>query len=173
MTAGGKRKPRYGFGDIVMLTACHGAAEAANLTMPHHSGNGAGALAANVHRNGPGRTDRAFEKEHRAGQAVHGGVGVLGQRRRDDKADAAQQAHDRDRAPRELGVSGLVQQPVRRQPADGVADDACKQRQGCEQADLQEGEETAFKVIKGDPKLVERCDLASRVAQLRTASDPL
>jgi glycogen debranching enzyme len=35
-----------------------------------------------------------------------------------------------------------------------------------------EGEETAFKVIKGDPKLVERCDLASKVAQLRTASDP-
>jgi glycogen debranching enzyme len=35
-----------------------------------------------------------------------------------------------------------------------------------------EGEETAFKVIKGDPKLVERCDLVSRVAQLRTASDP-
>jgi hypothetical protein len=35
-----------------------------------------------------------------------------------------------------------------------------------------EGEETAFEVIKGDPKLVERCDIASRVAQLRTASDP-
>jgi glycogen debranching enzyme len=35
-----------------------------------------------------------------------------------------------------------------------------------------EGEETMFKVIKGDPKLVERCDLVSRVAQLRTASDP-
>ena len=35
-----------------------------------------------------------------------------------------------------------------------------------------EGEETAFKVIKGDPKLVERCDLASKVAKLRTASDP-
>src|SRR5689334_13447251 len=34
MTAGGKRKPRYGFGDIVMLTACHGPAEAANLTVP-------------------------------------------------------------------------------------------------------------------------------------------
>ena len=36
-----------------------------------------------------------------------------------------------------------------------------------------EGEKTEFEVIKGDPKLVERCDMASRVAQLRTASDPL
>ncbi len=36
-----------------------------------------------------------------------------------------------------------------------------------------EGEQTAFEVIKGDPKLVERCDMASRVAQLRTVSDPL
>jgi glycogen debranching enzyme len=35
-----------------------------------------------------------------------------------------------------------------------------------------ESEETAFEVIKGDPKLVERCDLASRVARLRIASDP-
>ncbi len=34
MTAGGKQKPRYGFGDIVMLTACHGPVEAANLTVP-------------------------------------------------------------------------------------------------------------------------------------------
>ena len=34
MTAGGNRKPRYGFGDIVMPTACHGPAEAANLTTP-------------------------------------------------------------------------------------------------------------------------------------------
>src|SRR5215472_2615370 len=34
MIAGGNRKPRYGFGDIVMLTACHGPAEAANLTVP-------------------------------------------------------------------------------------------------------------------------------------------
>src|ERR1700730_12001734 len=34
MTADGKRKPRYGFGDIVMPTACHGSAEAANLTVP-------------------------------------------------------------------------------------------------------------------------------------------
>src|SRR5215831_10455909 len=34
MTAGGKRKPRYGFGDSVMPTACHGPAEAANLTVP-------------------------------------------------------------------------------------------------------------------------------------------
>jgi hypothetical protein len=36
-----------------------------------------------------------------------------------------------------------------------------------------DGEETAFEVIKGDPKLVERCDMASKVTQLRTASDPL
>jgi glycogen debranching enzyme len=34
-----------------------------------------------------------------------------------------------------------------------------------------EGEQTAFDVIKGDPKLVERCDVASKAAQLRTASD--
>jgi len=34
-----------------------------------------------------------------------------------------------------------------------------------------EGERTAFEVIKGDPKLVERCELASKAAQLRTASD--
>jgi glycogen debranching enzyme len=36
-----------------------------------------------------------------------------------------------------------------------------------------EGEDTAFEVIKGDPELVERCDIVSKVAQLRTASDPL
>jgi glycogen debranching enzyme len=36
-----------------------------------------------------------------------------------------------------------------------------------------EGEETAFEVITGDPKLVERCDIAFRIAQLRTASDPI
>src|SRR6185295_10315930 len=35
-----------------------------------------------------------------------------------------------------------------------------------------EGEATAFEVIKGDPELVERCDLACRIVQLRTASDP-
>ena len=34
-----------------------------------------------------------------------------------------------------------------------------------------EGEQTAFEVTKGDPKLVERCDVASKVAQLRTTSD--
>ncbi len=33
-----------------------------------------------------------------------------------------------------------------------------------------EGEETAFQVTKGDPKLVERCDVASKAAELRTAS---
>jgi glycogen debranching enzyme len=36
-----------------------------------------------------------------------------------------------------------------------------------------EGEETTFEVIKGDPKLVERCDMVSKVTQLRTASDPI
>jgi glycogen debranching enzyme len=36
-----------------------------------------------------------------------------------------------------------------------------------------EGEDTAFEVIKGDPKLVESCDMASKIAQLRTTSDPL
>ena len=36
-----------------------------------------------------------------------------------------------------------------------------------------EREDTAFEVIKGDPKLVERCDMASKIAQLRAASDPL
>jgi glycogen debranching enzyme len=33
-----------------------------------------------------------------------------------------------------------------------------------------EGEETAFQVIKGDPKLVERCDIASKAAEFRTGS---
>ncbi len=36
-----------------------------------------------------------------------------------------------------------------------------------------EGEQTAFEVTKGDPKLVERCEVVSKVAQLRTASDPI
>ena len=36
-----------------------------------------------------------------------------------------------------------------------------------------EGEQTEFAVIWGDPKLVERCDVGAKVAQLRTASDPL
>ena len=36
-----------------------------------------------------------------------------------------------------------------------------------------EGEQTAFEVIKGDPKLVERCELVSKFAQLRTTSDPI
>ena len=36
-----------------------------------------------------------------------------------------------------------------------------------------EGEQTEFAVIRGDPKLVERCDVGAKVAQLRTASDPL
>jgi len=33
-----------------------------------------------------------------------------------------------------------------------------------------DGEETAFDVTKGDPSLVERCDIANKVAQLRSAS---
>jgi glycogen debranching enzyme len=36
---------------------------------------------------------------------------------------------------------------------------------------LTEGGQTAFEVIKGDPKLVERCDLAAKAEQLRTSSD--
>jgi glycogen debranching enzyme len=36
-----------------------------------------------------------------------------------------------------------------------------------------EDEQTAFEVIGGDPKLVERCDLASVLAQLRTGSGPI
>ena len=36
-----------------------------------------------------------------------------------------------------------------------------------------EREQTAFEVTKGDPKLVERCDIVSKVARLRTVSDPL
>jgi glycogen debranching enzyme len=36
-----------------------------------------------------------------------------------------------------------------------------------------EGEQTEFEVIKGDPKLVERCDVVSKVALLRMASDPI
>ena len=36
-----------------------------------------------------------------------------------------------------------------------------------------EGEQTAFEVIAGDPKLVERCEIESKVAQLRIGSDPV
>ena len=36
-----------------------------------------------------------------------------------------------------------------------------------------EGEQTAFKVIKGDPELVERCKVESKFAELRTGSDPI
>ena len=36
-----------------------------------------------------------------------------------------------------------------------------------------EDEQTAFEVTKGDPQLVERCDLPSKFAQLRTGSDPI
>jgi glycogen debranching enzyme len=36
-----------------------------------------------------------------------------------------------------------------------------------------EGEQTAVEVIKGDPNLVERCDIVSKVARLRTASDTI
>src|SRR5580700_2793159 len=41
MTAGGKRKPRYGFGDIVIPHTCHGTAEPANLTVPERDTYGA------------------------------------------------------------------------------------------------------------------------------------
>jgi hypothetical protein len=34
-----------------------------------------------------------------------------------------------------------------------------------------EGGHTAFEVTKGDPKLVERCDLAAKAERLRTSSD--
>jgi glycogen debranching enzyme len=36
-----------------------------------------------------------------------------------------------------------------------------------------EGEETAFEVIKGEPKVVERCDIASRAGQLRVTPDSM
>jgi glycogen debranching enzyme len=36
-----------------------------------------------------------------------------------------------------------------------------------------EDEHTTFEVIRGDPKLVERCELAPKFAQLRIASDPI
>jgi glycogen debranching enzyme len=36
-----------------------------------------------------------------------------------------------------------------------------------------EGEQTEFEVIKGDRKLVERCDMVSKLARLKTASDPI
>ena len=36
-----------------------------------------------------------------------------------------------------------------------------------------EREQTAFEVTKGDPKLVERCDIVSKVERLRTLSDPV
>jgi glycogen debranching enzyme len=34
-----------------------------------------------------------------------------------------------------------------------------------------EAERTAFEVINGDPEVVERCELATKIAQLRTASN--
>jgi hypothetical protein len=49
-------------------------------------------------------------------------------------------------------------------------------RVGKHQIDIRfwrEGEQTAFEVIKGDPELVERCEVASKIAQLRTCSDPI
>jgi glycogen debranching enzyme len=36
-----------------------------------------------------------------------------------------------------------------------------------------EEEQTAFEVTKGDPQLVERCDLPSKFAQIRVGSDPI
>jgi len=36
-----------------------------------------------------------------------------------------------------------------------------------------EGEQTVFEVTQGDPKLVERCEIAVKAAKLRTISDPI
>jgi len=36
-----------------------------------------------------------------------------------------------------------------------------------------EGEQTVFEVTRGDPKLVERCEIAAKAAKLRTISDPI
>jgi glycogen debranching enzyme len=36
-----------------------------------------------------------------------------------------------------------------------------------------DGEETAFEVLTGDPSLVERCELAAKIPQIRTTSAPL
>jgi glycogen debranching enzyme len=50
----------------------------------------------------------------------------------------------------------------------------CDLRVGKNKLDIRfwrEGEQTAFEVIKGDPKLVESCELASKAAKLRTTSD--
>jgi glycogen debranching enzyme len=50
----------------------------------------------------------------------------------------------------------------------------CDLRIGKQKLDIRfwrEGEQTAFEVIKGDSKLVERCDISSKAGQLRTASD--
>jgi 6-phosphogluconate dehydrogenase (decarboxylating) len=34
-----------------------------------------------------------------------------------------------------------------------------------------EGEQTEFEMVEGDPKLVERCNVAPKVAQLKTTSE--
>ena len=50
----------------------------------------------------------------------------------------------------------------------------CDLRIGKHKLDIRfwiEGEQTSFEVIKGDPGLVERCDIASKTAQLRVATD--
>jgi hypothetical protein len=36
-----------------------------------------------------------------------------------------------------------------------------------------EGEQTAFEVLKGDPGVVERCDIGTKAAQLKDASDSI
>jgi hypothetical protein len=36
---------------------------------------------------------------------------------------------------------------------------------------LRQGAQTHFEVIKGEPDLVERCDIASKIAELRAPSD--
>src|SRR5665647_252734 len=90
----------------------------------HHAGYSAGDFAANIHGNCPGRPDRAFKKEHGSSQAIDGGGGILGQRGRHDKHRAAQHARDRHHPSRELDVAGFRQQPVSRQAANSIADDA-------------------------------------------------
>ena len=50
----------------------------------------------------------------------------------------------------------------------------CDLRIGKHKLDIRfwrEGEETAFDVTQGDSNMVERCDIADRVEQLKTASD--
>ena len=72
-----------------------------------------------------------------------------------------------------------AQQAVRRPVAPDVATYLVVHdlRVGQHKIDIRfwrEDEQTAFEVTKGDPQLVERCDLPSKFAQLRTgSSDPI